>query len=237
MDMGLVRKAMAFRVKYRVSLSKKRIALARLGVHPHNRGGMYPQPDIVRNLGLNIMATGFNGSEADHEGVCVEEVPFRERSSANGRSSGLPDASYAEYNLLQCDHLFLEKCFSLINDIMYGTLSHSHLLLVLLAWANGAEWKVEDEPTLSKLLNPDGSFYNAAVAARDADLERILRDGLLMEVLSWKMLVEEPTAASLISQALNKVQSMALRTSELTALNVLTGAVALASGSAVAGEV
>ena len=120
---------------------------------------------------------------------------------------------------------------------MYDTLSHSHLLLVLLAWANGADWNGEDEPNLCKLLNPDGSFYNAAVAACDADLERIFRDGLLMEVLSWKMLVEEPTAASLISQALNKANSMALRTSELMALNVLTGAVALELGSAVAGEV
>ena len=67
MDMGLVRKAMAFRVKYRVSLGKERMPLARLGVHPQTRGGLYPQPDIVRNLGLHIMATGFNGSEADHE--------------------------------------------------------------------------------------------------------------------------------------------------------------------------
>ena len=130
-----------------------------------------------------------------------------------------------------------KKCFSLINDIMYGTLSHSHLLLVLLAWANGANWNVEDEPNLCKLLNPDGSFYNAAVAACDADLERVFRDGLQMEVLSWKMLVEEPTAASLISQALNSPQNMAARTSELTALSVLSGAVALALGSAVAGEV
>ena len=67
MDMGLVRKVMAFRVKYRTSSSKKRIALARLAVHPHNRGGIYPQPDTVRNLGVQIMTTGFNGSEADHE--------------------------------------------------------------------------------------------------------------------------------------------------------------------------
>ena len=80
------------------------------------------------------------------------------------------------------------------------------------------------------------TFYNAAVAACDDDLDRVLKDGLEMEVLSWKMLVEEPTAASLISQALNKVQSMALRTSELTALNVLTGAVTLRE-RAVAGEV
>ncbi|MDA8584454.1 hypothetical protein N9L68_09455 [bacterium] len=108
---------------------------------------------------------------------------------------------------------------------------------MLLAWFDGADWKVEDEPNLCKLLDPDGSFSSAAVAACDADLERILRDGLSMEVLSWKMLVEEPTAASLISQALNKAHSMALRTSELTALTVLSGAVALAMGSAVAGEV
>ena len=51
------------------------------------------------------------------------------------------------------------------------------------------------------------------------------------------MLVEEPTAASLISQALNTAHNMVLRTSELTAVSVLSGAVALALGSAVAGEV
>ena len=158
---------------------------------------------------MSIMATGFNGSEADHEGVCVEEVPFRERSSANGRRRGLPETSYAEYNLLQCDHQFMVKCFSRTNDSMYGTLSHSHLLLVLLAWLMGADWKVEDEPNMCNLLNPDGSFSSAAVAACDADLERVVRDGLVMEVVSWTRLVEEPTAASLISQALNKAHSMA----------------------------
>jgi len=120
---------------------------------------------------------------------------------------------------------------------MYGTSSHSHLLLVLLAWLNEADWDVQDEPSVVKFLIADGSFSSAAVAARDADLDGVLKVGLSMEVLSWKMCVEEPTAASLISQALNKVQSMALRTSELTALNVLSGAVALALGDNIAGEV
>ena len=101
MDMGLVRKAMAFRVKYRVSLSKKRIALARLAVHPQNRGGMYPQPDIVRNLGVQIMATGFNGSEADHEGVCVEDMPLPRSSSASVVEP------YAHRSSPQCQHLLL----------------------------------------------------------------------------------------------------------------------------------
>ena len=184
MDIGLVRQAMAFRVKYRVA--KKVISLSRMGVHPQNRGGMYPQPDTVRNLGLKILSKGFNQSEANHEGVCVEEIPYSERAKRK-RSDGLPYETYADYNIRQCDHLFLDKCFSHLNDIMYGTLSHSHLLLVLLSWANGAEWKLEDEPQWRQMLNPDGTFYTAAVAACDEGLERVLRDGLDMEVLSWKI--------------------------------------------------
>ena len=44
-----------------------------------------------------------------------------------------------------------------------------------------------------------------------------------LEVLNWKMDLEEPTAASSISQALNKGHQLALRTSELTAVAVLKG--------------
>ena len=64
-----------------------------------------------------------------------------------------------------------------------------------------------------------------------------MRDGLDMDVLSWKMLIKEPTAASLISQALSTAHNVAIRNSELTAVCVLSGAVALALESAVAGEV
>ena len=67
--------------------------------------------------------------------------------------------------------------------------------------------------------------------------EGALKYGLMMEVLSWKMLSEEPTAASLISQALNTAQNVALRTSELTALKVLSGAVALECDAAIASDV
>jgi hypothetical protein len=48
-----------------------------------------------------------------------------------------------------------------------------------------------------------------------------------MEVLSWKILVEEPGACSLISQALNKSSTLALRTSEITALSAVAGAVTM----------
>ena len=58
-----------------------------------------------------------------------------------------------------------------------------------------------------------------------------------MDVLSWRMLEEKPTAASLISQALQTVPAQVLRSSKLTALIVLSGAVALEFESAVAVEV
>ena len=120
---------------------------------------------------------------------------------------------------------------------MYATLSHSHLLLVLLSWSNGAVWQLEDEPTLSKLLNINGAFSDVAVAALDDGLDRVLKDGLIMEVLSWKIMEEEPSAASLISQAINIGNHLALRTSELTAMSVLAGAAAFEFGSAVADAV
>ena len=75
------------------------------------------------------------------------------------------------------------------------------------------------------------------MAAWDTELKTLLKDGLRMEVLSWKMCIEEPTAGSLISNAINNAQNMALRTSELTAMAVLTGAVTLEYESAVAGQV
>ena len=136
---------------------------------------MYPQPDTVRNLGLKIISKGFNQSEANHEGVSVEEIPCSERA-AHSRSDGSPYEPYGDYNIRQCDHKYLVECCSQLHDTMYGTLSHSHLLLVLLSWLNGAEWKIDDEPNLSKLLNPDGTFNTAAVAACDEDLA----DGLGM---------------------------------------------------------
>ena len=130
MDMGLIKRAMACRVKYRMSGQRKLISLSRLGVHRLNRGGVYPQPDTVRNLGVRLLTTGCNVEEANHEGVSVEEVPFNERGAE-------PYESCLEYNMKKCDHPFLSKCFSPQSDVVYGTLSHSHLLLVLLVLSNG----------------------------------------------------------------------------------------------------
>ena len=123
-------------------------------------------------------------------------------------------------------------CFDDGCDIVYGTLSHSHLLMVLLCLQKGAEWQMPER--WAHLVGPGGKLDCAAVAAADSQLAELLRDGLEMEVLSWKIYKEEPSACSLISQALNSGQNLALHTTELTALAVLTGAVTTQLESAVA---
>ena len=124
-DIGLVRQAMAYRVKYRISKERKSISLNRMGVHPMNRGGVYPQPDTVRNLGLKLLKTGFSVHEANHEGVCVEEVPFNERGAAPGGGQtavAAPYESYSEFNRRNSCHPFFSACFNVQSDVMYGTL-------------------------------------------------------------------------------------------------------------------
>ena len=78
MGQGAMVKAMALRAKYRVTSDsgqrKRRNALHRLGVHPGNRGGVYPQEDTVQHLGVRLAREGFLQEEADHGGICVESA-------------------------------------------------------------------------------------------------------------------------------------------------------------------
>ena len=77
---GLVREAMALRVKYRFKDRVKRpVHIDQLCIHKHNRGGQYPQSGTVENLGIHIFNEGFDAEEANHEGECVQELPVHER--------------------------------------------------------------------------------------------------------------------------------------------------------------
>ena len=59
------------------------------------------------------------------------------------------------------------------------------------------------------------------------ELGEAVQEGMRVEILSWKMDVEEPGAASIISQALNEGHAKALCTTELTAVAVLKGEIIL----------
>ena len=77
----------------------------------------------------------------------------------------------------------------------------------------------------------------AAVAAENIQELVICSKGLVMERCSWKMDVEEPTASGVISAALNLKNAAALRTTELTAMSVLSGEITRQKSTNLAHEV
>ena len=86
-------------------------------------------------MGVKCMAIGLNQSEANHDGVSVEEMPSGERAK-HGRSGGLAHETYAEYDLNKSKTLLVNKWLSVANDII-------DILLLLVSLASVAEWKVE----------------------------------------------------------------------------------------------
>ena len=191
-------------------------------------------------MALKMLGAGFSAEEANHEGVCVQELPFEERGGepavAALRDLQSPQSrsyeTYKEFNIRNCGSIAMRCCFDNASDVLYGTLPHSHRLMGLLCLQRGVEWTMPDR--WAKIVGPGGKVDCAAVAAEDSQLADLLEHGLKKVVLSWKIYKEEPGACSLISQALNSGQSLALHTTELTALAVLSSAVTLQLESAVA---
>ena len=133
---GLVRRALMLRAKYRVQTEKQMIPLCLMGVHPHNRARVYPMEDTCVNLGLGIRLSGFSVDEANHEGVCVQEVPADEQRNAAKPSDGSDTSpeevreTYLAYNKRKTSAVAaLKTCSNNTRAISFGTLSHSHLLL------------------------------------------------------------------------------------------------------------
>jgi hypothetical protein len=61
--------------------------------------------------------------------------------------------------------------------------------------SSGAIWPIQDSSMnagLTKLQDPEGRWSLAALAAKDKNFQELLQIGLRMEVLYWKILVEEP---------------------------------------------
>ena len=99
----------------------------------------------------------------------------------------------------------------------------------MLPWITGAKWSIQKEDVSSRFCDEGGNLLYTAVAELDYAKEMVttIKEGMKMEVLSYKINLEEPRACSFTAQALNKGQSVALRTTELTALSCLTGEITL----------
>ena len=105
-------------------------------------------------------------------------------------------------------------------------LAHNHIMLILRAFVTRAKWELpRDDEKHIVFCDAEGRLSTAAVAetANGKELADVLREGVDVEVLSWKMDIEEPSAASIISHALNNAHDLALRTTEVTAMATLKG--------------
>ena len=180
-DDGLIRQAMALRVKHRKP-QKQNVPLSVLGVHQMNRGGVCPMSETVTKLGLKIVAGGFSKEEANHQGVCVEEPPVGTFEKCPWDKSQSYETLFAFNTKHTSAVAELSSCFQGTGWIAYGTLSHSHLLLILLSLQNGAKWVIpedatEQEKQLAQLQDYNGRWNPTAVAAKDSELAEVLRRG------------------------------------------------------------
>ena len=198
-----------------------------MGVHECNRSGVYPAGIRCRDLCIEVLKVGFLQEEFTHALVAVEEKPYSE--IRNGSQDYVPTSEYNRAASLQDE--FLRTCFEEPHgSVQYKLLSHNHMMLVLRAFLTNAEWKIDpiEQKRLEKIIKPcneQGKLCMTAVAATEngKELVQVILEGVDCEVLSWKMAEEEPTAAAVISGALNKCSDLAMRTTEWSALYTLKG--------------
>ena len=218
--------AMAWRVKYRKTgpdgkVRKRKLRLESLGVHPMNRGGVYPAGLRCRSLANDSCCVGFVKEELNSNVVVVEETPA-EHVAGRGRDY----ISGSTYNRTQSkrDELLMTCFDEPYDDVRQTLLCHNHMMLVLRAFLTKAQWNLPHvEKKNLTFCDDKGCLSLTAVAEslNGKELQEALDEGRDCEVLSWQMDVEEPGAALVISIALNKGQEIALRTTELTAVAVL----------------
>ena len=136
--------AMAFRVKYRKTTPEGRVLRIKLrieylGVHPKNRGGVYPAGVRCQALTQSAFDAGFLVEEFVVNGVAVEEPPAEEV-----RSRGDKYVSGSAYNITASkkDPL-LATCFQEpFDDVRHTLLGHNHMMLILRAFLTRARWNL-----------------------------------------------------------------------------------------------
>ena len=219
---------MAWRVKYRKcdhngKAIKVKFHIGSLGVHPKNRGGVYPAGIRCKSLCTEVGDVGFLKESVEHCCIAVEDMPID-----IARSRGPTHESGSAYNLRQSQKdEFLKTCFAApYSDVRGLLLAHNHMMLILRAFLAKALWNLPaNEAKGIVYCDKHGSLSIPAVAEHPnlKQLAELLAEGINVELLDCKMDIEEPSAASIISQSLNIEQELALRTSELTAVAVLRG--------------
>ena len=224
--MGLMRQAMALIAKYRMvqkdGTYKTNLGWDLIGAHPDNRGASYPSGSRVKSLAVQIMGMGCIAEEADHMGVVVQEKPQSRRLDDHNREKTKGDTD-------------LEVCFPDLFQVQFAFLNHTHFGLMIKAFRGRAQWDLQPIQLANgselHLCDHEGrlSFEGLRNHENGKDLCYLNDKGALVEVLSYKMELEEPFACELISRAMNMKQDVAFMQTELQAWEALSGEIVLPS--------
>ena len=203
---------------------RQRVPVHMLVPHPDNRSGVFPSSNRVRELACQIILLGFSQAEADFEGVCVRDYTADQLKERPGYRS------FAQNVKEKAKGCVKELYQTGYGEALYGTLSHSHLAIILRAIDAGAKWEIpaaDLTPDQLKQLEPykeqgTGLLMMSAVADRDEVAKKLVTEGMLMDVLDARIMHEAPSACTAISATLNKPQAFAMRMTELEVLKVLS---------------
>ena len=226
---GLVRQAKALRDKYSTG-PKMQIVIDFLGPHPKNRGGQYPSHEAVLELCCKLIKEGFDVDEANHMGACVSELDSEQQGSAGSPKDDKTGKyqTYTAYSEEKCAAVAAYKgVFRPGQQVLFGTLSHTHLVMVLRSLKFKAAMKLPDHHAeLAKWQDGEhGPWKTEALCEKDPALKQLLEQGLLMEVLKPEAYIDDPANCSRISQALNYQHEVASKTHDMTAVAVTADAV------------
>jgi hypothetical protein len=143
-----------------------------------------------------IFDVGFDTEESDNGGVAVEARPGSTVTH--------------DFNKHACDGDAFHVPV-LTGVVCFGTLSHSHLHQILRNVRGGG---VCSMPEVSEL----GKFSLAKLKTVDPAFGHAAETGLLWDILSWAIEVEEPEGCGIIQSAMNSKNAMFLMRHEMQAL-------------------
>ena len=211
-DTQIIKQSLCYRAKYRTGDNAPCIKCmtASLAVpHPRNRGGDPVVSMRTKELAEFIAKEGCDKEEASTGCLAVQDCPPESRGGGKGK------VTFQEHFNDQVKHD--PDMATNINGItaVVGTLSHSHFNCVsrnILAGMSGCRCgKTPCACRTSGFLNK-GNYSIELLRSKDEQWAHLVDTGLPWEVLSWKMDVEEPEAALIISIACNKKNEAAMET-------------------------
>lgn len=214
----------------------QKMPIASLGVHPQNRNGLYCSGACVKRLAIDVLCGGFSKDEVNRDGVAIEEVPL-------DKAATLPSSyeSLRKYNQTKSsEDTLLFECFKTHDNLAAGCLTHNHIMLFTRAVLVGAKWDVAPISSIDlAMCDAKGCLSHHAITSHPngKELGDLLLEGMNVQLLSWKIIEEEPMAAGIISAAANRGQALALRTTEVQALKVLQGEIMFEVGANVSQKV